>query len=101
MAFIRALGRTPAWRAWQAIVLFVVSAALALGLLFAYIDKVDRENERRDIQRARELCSLFRLIDDVNQRAPAPAADAPNRAEILAYRAEIHRLRGVYDCDRK
>lgn len=99
MATVKALARTPVARAWQAILLFMLSAALMLGLIYGYVRKVDRDNEARDVARQREICGLIMLIDDINQRQPVPTG--PNAADVAAYRAELHRYRLALGCDRK
>lgn len=72
---------------------------IALALIFAYVQKVDRDNEQRDIQRTRELCGLIRISDDINSQLPAPTG--PNAELIAKGRVELHRYRQAIGCDQK
>ncbi len=84
---------TGAFRAWATVLMLTLGFGLALGLTIGYVNKVDNANERRDVQRAREICGIIRLIDDRNQQLP-PAADP----EAQAFRAEMHRYRLALGC---
>lgn len=99
----RVLGRLRALTAtvggWPGVLVRAAGGVAALLLIFMYVQKVDRENERRDIERAREICGLIKMIDDINQRQPAPSGT--NAADVIAYRAELHRFRLTLGCDQK
>lgn len=84
---------------WPGVLLRAAGIVAALVMIYAYVQKVDHENERRDVERAREICGLIVMIDDINQRQPAPSG--PTAADVAAYRAELHRYRLALDCDRK
>lgn len=84
---------TGAFRAWAVVVMLIAGFGLALGLTIGYVNKVDREAERRNVQRTREICGLIVLIDDRNQQLPA--ATDPDTA---AFRAELHRYRLALGC---
>lgn len=84
---------TGAFRAWATVTLLIVCFGVALGLVVAYVRKVDRDAEVRNLQRAREICGIVRLIDDRNQELP-PATD-PATAD---FRAELHRYRTALGC---
>lgn len=83
-------------RAWATLLVVVVSFGVLSGLTIAYVNKVDREAERRNVQRSREICGLIRLIDDVNQQAPAPSG--PTAETVRAYRVELHSYRVRLGC---
>lgn len=79
-------------RVYAAVVVFVT--LVAVGLLNVwYTDRVDRQAERRNVQRSREICGIIRLIDDRQQAMP-PATD-PDTAD---FRAELHRYRLALGC---
>lgn len=81
---------------WPGVLLRAAGVIVALLLIYGYVQKVDRENEQRDVQRAREICGLIVMIDDLNQRQPAPTG--PNAPDVVAYRAELHRYRLRLGC---
>lgn len=87
---------TGAFRAWATVLMVLVGLGVALGLTIGFVTRVDREAEQRNIQRSREICGLIRLIDDVNQQAPAPSG--PTAETVKAYRAELHRYRLALGC---
>lgn len=84
---------TGAFRAWATVTMLILSFGLALGLTIGYVRKVDEDAERRNLQRAREICGLINLIDDRNQRM-TPSTDP----DTTAFRAELHRFRLALGC---
>ena len=90
----RFLTPTGAFRAWATVLVSLVGVAIALGLTVAYVQRVGREAEARNVQRAREICGLIVLIDDRNQRMPATADP-----DTATFRAELHRFRLALGCD--
>lgn len=84
---------TGAMRAWATVTMLILGFGLALGLTIAYVNKVDRDAERRNVQRAREICGLIVLIDNRNQKLPETTD--PGTA---AFRAELHRYRLALGC---
>lgn len=84
---------TGAFRAWATVTMLILGFGLALGLTIAYVSKVDRQAEQRNVQRSREICGMIRLIDDRNQKLP-PAADK----DTADFRAELHRYRVALGC---
>jgi len=84
---------TGAFRAWATLLVVTVGFGLALGLTIAYVSRVDRDAEARNVQRSREICGLIRLIDDRNQRM-TPSTDP----DTTAFRAELHRYRVALGC---
>lgn len=87
------LTATGAFRAWATVLMLVVGFGAALGLTLGYVTKVDRDAERRNVERSREICGIIRLIDDRNQQLP-PAADPGT----TAFRDELHRYRVALGC---
>lgn len=84
---------TGAMRAWATVLMLILGFGLGLGFTIAYVDKVDRDAEARNVQRSREICGLIRLIDDRNQKLP-PATDP----DTASFRAELHRYRQALGC---
>lgn len=89
----RILTPTGALRAAPALLTSVLGIALALGLTIAYVARVDRAAEARNVQRSRDICGIIVLIDDRNQELP-PATDP----DTAAFRAELHRYRLKLGC---
>lgn len=87
---------TGALRAWAVVVMLIAGFGLALGFTIGYVKKVDHDAEQRNVQRAREICGLIVMIDDINQRQPAPTG--PTAPDVVAYRAELHRYRLRLGC---
>jgi hypothetical protein len=92
-ALVHVFTPTGAMRAWATVVMLIAGFGLALGLTIGYVNKVDKANERRDVQRSQEICGIIRLIDDRNQQLP-PATDP----DTQAFRAEMHRYRQALGC---
>lgn len=90
---MRILTPTGAFRAWATVLMLVLGFGMALGLTIGYVTKVDREAERRNVERSREICGIIRLIDDRNQELP-PAGDK----DTADFRAELHRYRQKLGC---
>lgn len=84
---------TGAVRAWATVVMLILGFGLALGLTVGYVTKVDRQAERRNVERSREICGIIRLIDDRNQSLP-PAPDK----DTADFRSELHRYRLALGC---
>lgn len=82
----------PAKVVYALIAVFVTALALAIANV-AYTDRVDRQAERRNLQRSREICGIIRLIDDRNQTLPA----APDK-DTADFRSELHRYRLALGC---
>ena len=73
------------------IAVFVTSVGLAVANV-AYTDHVDRQAERRNLQRSREICGIIVLIDDRNQ------AIKPTSEEQRRFIEELHRYRVALGC---
>lgn len=84
---------TGAFRAWATALMVLIGCGVALGLTIGYVSKVDRDAERRNVERSREICGIIRLIDDRNQELP-PATDK----DTADFRAELHRYRLALGC---
>jgi hypothetical protein len=84
---------------WVALLVAVLGFGVSSGLAVAYTVRVDHENERRDIERSREICGLIVLADDLNQQAPIPAGSDVEKVKAL--RAELHRYRLALGCDQR
>lgn len=76
---------------YAAVVVFVTMVVLAIGN-WAYTNYVDRQAERRNVDRAREICGLIVVLDDAYAVTP-PATPV---GQHLA--AEIHRYRVALGC---
>ncbi len=72
--------------------LLVLGFGLALGLTIGYVNRVDRQAERRNVERSRDICGLLVLLDDVYQQTPPTTPVGQNVA------AEIHRYRVKLGC---
>jgi hypothetical protein len=84
---------TGAFRPWPVVGMLIAGVGLALGFTIMYVANVDRDAERRNIQRVREICGLIQIVDDRNQHLP-PATDP----ETVQFRAELHRYRQAIGC---
>ncbi len=84
---------TGAMRAWATTLMLILGFGLGLGFTIAYVTKVDRDAEQRNIQRSQEICGIIRLIDDRNQTLP-PATDR----DTQTFRDELHRYRQALGC---
>lgn len=84
---------TGAFRAWATVTLLIAGFAVALGLTIAYVKQVDRDAERRNIERSRDWCRIIVMLDERNQKLP-PAQDQETRD----FRAALHDLRISKGC---
>ena len=89
----RVLTPTGAIRAWPTAIMLILGVGLALGLTIAYVDKVDRAAERRNVERSRDWCRIIVMLDDRNQTLP-PAQDQ----QTADFRAALHDLRISKGC---
>lgn len=95
---------TGAMRAWATVLMLTLGFGLALGLTIAYVNKVDRASERRNIERAREFCTIITLIDDRNQQVPpklppSPTADQRQQYELaVKFVTALHAYRVKLGC---
>lgn len=87
-------GATRALSGWAGVLLRALGIVAALVLIYGYVQKVDRENEARDIQRSREICELVKLLDDPD----APPPSNPRAAKIAE---AMHRYRQGIGCDQR
>jgi hypothetical protein len=83
---------TGAIRAWASILIVILGFGLALGFTIAYVTKVDKEAERRNVERSRDICGIIKLIDDRNQKLH------PSSAEQKQFVDELHRYRLKLGC---
>ena len=84
---------TGALRAAPALLTSVLGIALALGLTIAYVARVDRAAEARNVERSRDWCRIIVMLDDRNQKLP-PAQDR----ETADFRQALHDLRISKGC---
>jgi uncharacterized protein (DUF1501 family) len=84
---------TGAFRAWATVLMVLAGFGVGLGLTIGYVGRVQRDAERRNVERAREICGIVRLLDDRNQEMP-PTADK----DAADFRAELHRYRVALGC---
>lgn len=92
-ALVRVFTPSGALRPWATMLVSVLGVALAIGFGIGYVRRVDQASDRRDLQRAREICGIIVLIDDRNQGMPPPAD-----ADTAAFRDELHRYRVSLGC---
>lgn len=90
-ASVQALARERASRLVPALITNFIGVSLALVLMFLYVDKVNVQSERRNIERAHQICGLIEIIDDITQRQPEPTG--PDADGVKRYRIELHRYR--------
>lgn len=90
---MRFLTQSGALKPWPTALALLLCVGLTVGFGIAYVRKVDRASERRNVERGREICGIIRLIDDRNQEMP-PATDP----DTAAFRAELHRYRVNLGC---
>jgi hypothetical protein len=83
---------TGAIRAWAVVLMFIVGFGLLVGFTIAYVARVDKEAERRNIERSRDICGIIKLIDDRNQTVK------PTSAEQKQFIDELHRYRLKLGC---
>lgn len=76
---------------YAALVVFVTLVVGAVGN-WAYIQHVDRQAERRNVERAREICGLIVVLDNAYQQTPPTTPVGRNLAD------EIHRYRVRLGC---
>ena len=69
-----------------------VGFAVALGLSIGYTAKVDREAEKRNQQRSREICEVVVFIDDRQQRL------TPSNEDQRQFYAKWHAYRLALGC---
>lgn len=68
---------------------FITSIGLAVANV-AYTNHVQQESERRNENRAREICGLIRVTDDAYIQTPPTTAVGKNlAAEVHAYRVKL------------
>lgn len=100
----RLITQTGAFRAWVTMLLLILGVGVALGLTIAYVNKVDRASERRNVERARDFCGVIVLIDDRNQQVPPklPANPTPEQRQqyevSTRFVAAIHAYRLKLGC---
>lgn len=103
-ALARVLTPTGAIRAWATVTMLILGFGLALGLTIGYVNKVDEEAERRNVERQQQIernniernrdwCRIIVMLDDRNQTLP-PAQDK----ETADFRAALHDLRISKGC---
>lgn len=90
---VRVFTPTGALRAWATVTMLIAGFGLALGLTIGYVGKVDRDAERRNVERSRDWCRIIVMLDDRNQKLP-PAQDQ----ETADFRAALHDLRISKGC---
>ena len=73
------------FRAWQAVMVALVFAILAAAASMAYATRVARDSERK-------WCGLVSTLDDAYQQTPP---QTPAGRQVAA---DVHRLRGQFDC---
>lgn len=83
---------TGAMRAWATMLLAVIGFGLALGLTIAYVNRIDRNAERRNVERSRDICGIIRIIDDRQQKVTNPN---PDQKQFID---ELHRYRVKLGC---
>lgn len=84
---------TGAFTAWATLLVMLVSVGILAVLTIGYVTKVDREADRRNVERQRQICGLIVMLDDRNGTLP-PATD-PDTAR---FRVELHRYRLGLGC---
>lgn len=89
---MRYLTESGALRAWVSLLIAVVGLGVALGLGIGYVTKVDREAERRNVERSRDLCRILVLLDDRQQQVTPTSQD---QADFIA---AVHDLRVQKGC---
>jgi hypothetical protein len=89
---LHVLTPTGAFRAWATVTMLIVGFGVALGLTIGYVHKVDRENERRDIKRAQEICEVATFIDDRQQKL------TPTTEDQRLFYEKWHRFRVSLNC---
>jgi hypothetical protein len=94
MSWLRGHILTPtgAMRAWATVLLLILGFGIALGLTIAYVKKVDREAEQRNIERSREICDVAVFIDDQQQQR-TPTTEAQRQ-----FYEKWHRFRLSLNC---
>jgi hypothetical protein len=89
---MRYLTDSGALRPWVSVLVAIVGMGVALGLGIGWVSKVDRDAERRNIERSRDLCRILILLDDrQQQRTPTNQDDAD-------FIAAVHDLRISKGC---
>ena len=87
---------------WATVLTGLAGTAIALVLMFAYVNRVDQASERRNVERQqqldrdniarqRQICGIVVIIDDRNQQMP-PSTDPATtefRRELHAYRISL------------
>lgn len=77
---------------YAAVIVFVTIVALLLTG-FWYVNKVDQDAERRNVERSRDWCRIIVMLDDRNRTLP-PAQDQ----QTADFRAALHDLRISKGC---
>lgn len=88
----RILTPTGAMRAWATVVMLILGFGLALGLTIGYVKKVDKEAERRNVERSRDICGIIVMLDDRNQKI------TPTSEDQRRFIDELHRYRQRLGC---
>lgn len=70
----------------------IVGFGLVVGFTIAYVTKVDRAAEKRNVERAQDICGVIKLIDDRNQKIVNPN---PDQRQFID---ELHRYRLKLGC---
>lgn len=82
---------TGAFTAWASLLVAIVGIGVTFVLTIAYVNRVDKAAEERNVERQRQICGIIVIIDDRNQEMP-PATDpatADFRRELHAYRTSL------------
>lgn len=77
---------------YAAVIVFVTIVGLLLAGVW-YVNKVDQDAERRNVERSRDWCRIIVMLDDRNQTLP-PAQDQ----QTADFRAALHDLRISKGC---
>lgn len=88
---MRAVTSTGAFKAWASLVVAIVGMGVSMVLMFAYVNRVNRAAEERNVERQRQICGIIVIIDDRNQEMP-PSTDPATtdfRRELHAYRQSL------------
>jgi hypothetical protein len=70
----------------------IVGLVLAVALSVLYTNDVDRNSERRNQQRAREICGLTAIMDNRYQKLTSPDPDQKQLVD------ELRRFRTALGC---
>lgn len=99
MRRVQAVTPTGAARLWLTLALCVGCVAVTIGFTITYVASVARRSEAQSIERARDICGLIVIVDDVNQQQPPPHTGNPTTDQkIIEYRAAVHAYRLKLGC---